>query len=195
MQGMTSERRSLAPIAFGLILVIAGAAVFVLRQAGIDVIDMAGEGGWPFFIIAPGVVLLTMAVLAGREDGPGFAIGGSVVTTVGLILLYQQSTGHWESWAYVWALIPAAVGMALALHGIAFRTPDMVRTGFRMAAVAAAGFVAGFWFFESVFDTGRAPVDLGTWWPAILVVVGLLIAGRALLGSTASDERAATDAR
>ena len=47
-------------------------------------------------------------------------VGGTVATTVGLVLLYQNNTGHWESWAYAWALVgPAASGLGLALWGAA----------------------------------------------------------------------------
>ena len=52
----------------------------------------------------------------------GFAIAGSIVTTVGSVLLYQQTTGHWESWAYAWALVgPGAAGLGMLVYGLLFR--------------------------------------------------------------------------
>jgi hypothetical protein len=35
--------------------------------------------------------------------------------------------------------------------------------------------VLGWWFFEAIFQTGRAPLDLGTTWPVALVALGGMI--------------------
>src|SRR5262249_6024248 len=59
---------------------------------------------WPFFIIVPGLLFFVMMVAAGQPGGP-LAIPGSIVTTVGLILLFDSLTGLWYNWAYAWALI------------------------------------------------------------------------------------------
>ena len=51
--------------------------------------------------------------------GLGFAIAGTIVTTIGFLLLYQDSTGHWESWAYAWALLTLAAGLGTLIYGLA----------------------------------------------------------------------------
>jgi hypothetical protein len=193
MQGTDIERRSGAPAAIGIVMVVAGIAVIALRQIGVDIAEVIQRAGWPFFIIIPGIVLLAMAFLPAPPRGLGLAIGGSIVTTVGLILLYQQSSGHWESWAYTWALIPGASGLAMAIYGLASRHGDLVANGLRVSGVAAVLFGTGFWFFETIFETGRVPIDLGTWWPAILIGVGLLVIVSAVVGSAASNRDLAID--
>jgi hypothetical protein len=186
MQGTDIGRRSGAP-AIGIVMVVAGIAVIALRQIGVDIADVIQRAGWPFFIIIPGMVLLAMAFLPAPPRGLGFAIAGSIVTTVGLILLYQQSSGHWESWAYTWALIPGTIGLAMAVYGLASRHSELVRNGLRLSGVAAVLFGVGFWFFETIFETGRVPIDLGTWWPAVLIGVGLLVIVSAFVGSAVSN--------
>jgi hypothetical protein len=167
--------RSRSSAALGIVLIAVGIAVLALRQAGIDVIRLVDGVGWPFFIIVPGLLLLAMATVPAPPAGVGFAIGGSIVTTVGGLLLYQEAANHWQSWAYAWALIPGAAGLGTFAYGLIFRRRELVADGARLAGVAAALFVAGFWFFETVFDTGRAPIDLATWWPGIVIGLGLLI--------------------
>jgi len=189
MQGTEIGRRLGAPAVIGLSLVLAGLGALMLRQIGVEVGDVIGEGGWPFFVIIPGLILLAAAFVPAPPRGIGFAIGGSIATTVGLILLYQQTTDHWESWAYAWSLLPLAAGLALAVYGFASRNREFTSIGMWLAGFAAVLFVAGFWFFETVFESGRAPLDLGTWWPAILVGVGALIIGKAVVGSSRVDRR------
>lgn len=170
-------RRS--PAVIGGALVVVGLGALALRQAGMDPFQLVGENGWPLFVIVPGLILLAAALLPAPPAGLGFAIAGSIVSTVGLILLYQQSTGHWESWAYAWALLPGASGLGLVGYGLLSSETSLVHRGLRLMAVALVLFLAGAWYFESVFAQGRVPIDLGQWWPVVLVGLGLLTILRA----------------
>ena len=58
----------------------------------------------------------------------------------------------------------------MLVYGLIFGQRELVSVGIRLATIAAAIFVAGYWFFETVFATGRAPVDLGAWWPVAIIV-------------------------
>jgi hypothetical protein len=184
----TSERRARA-IVGGLVLIVVGGVALLGRQAGVELGGLV-DNGWPFFIIVPGVVLLAAAFVPSPPDGLGFAVAGSVVTTVGAILLYQQSTGNWESWAYVWALIPLAAGTGITVYGLGTGLRDLVGTGVRLVGVAGVLFVVGFWYFNAIFETGENPIDLGSWWPVVLVGIGALVVGRALFTSTAPPRTA-----
>jgi len=55
--------------------------------------------------------------------------------------------------------------------------------------LGGAMFVAGLWFFETIFRTNQAPFDLGDSWPVAAIVLGgiLLVAGL-LRGSSAEDD-------
>jgi hypothetical protein len=180
MQHSFDQRSVLAPAVLGLMLVAVGAVVLIARGAGFDLFGSIGSWGWPLFVIVPGLVLLVASLVPAPPAGIGFAIAGSIVTTVGSLLLYQSRTGHWESWAYAWALIPAAAGVALFLYGLFARRPSMVRGGTWMAGIGAVMFAMGAWFFEGIF-AGELRPEATEWWPIVIVVVGAVLVLRAVL--------------
>lgn len=165
----------------GLVLIGVGWAALVLRALGPDVLPSIAAQGWPVFIIIPGVVLLALSLAAVPPRGVGLATGGAAVTTVGSLLLYQSQTGHWESWAYAWALIPAAGGIAMATYGAITRTRPLVTSGTWMAGIAFGLFVAGAWFFEGLFAGEPRPLDLVNAWPIGVMVLGVLLILAAIL--------------
>lgn len=172
-------------LVLGVLLILAGFAAVALQQAGMDPLKYVSEEGWPFFVIVPGVVLFGSSVLLPAPRGVGLAIAGSIVTIVGLVLLYQQATDHWESWAYAWSLVgPGGAGVGMLLYGLLFRQGDLVGAGLRLVAIALVIFVVGFLFFESIFQSGRVPAGLETWWPLALVALGVLVLIGGLFEST-----------
>jgi hypothetical protein len=190
MRSRTSVDRWNGLAVFGALLVVAGVGWFVARELRMDPFGAIGDAGWPFFLIIPGVILMVVSVIPIPPRGVGFAVAGTIVTTVGAVLFYQEATGHWESWAYVWALVgPGAAGLGMLVYGLLFRQRDLVLVGARLVAIAAAIFVAGFWFFETVFATGRAPIDLGIWWPVVIIAAGVaaLLAGAVFRGRGTND--------
>ena len=143
--------------------------------------------GWPLFILVPGVALLSAAAFGGRTSSTLF-IPGSILTTIGSIFFVQNATDYFESWAYMWALIPASVGVGLMLHGERSGNPELVGQGRRLAGIFAAVFLVAAIFFEA-FIFGDL---LGTWLfrtalPLVLIAAGvfLLLRGR---GSVSSGE-------
>lgn len=191
MVGASETRRR--GLVGGVVLVAVGLIVLIARQAGLDLGD-ALDNAWPLFIIVPGLALLAAAFVPEPPDGLGFAVSGSVVTTVGAILLYQQTSGNWESWAYIWAVIPMAAGIAIAVYGFLTGFRDIAGNGVRLAGIAVVLFLLGTWYFNAVFETGKAPLDIETWWPVAVVLVGAFIVGRAVLmpagGQAAPRDRA-----
>lgn len=185
-------RRSVTgPAVIGVLLIAFGATVLILRDSGFNLFARLGAQDWPFLIIVPGVVLLAASLVPAPPRGIGFATGGAIVTTVGTLLLYQARTGHWESWAYAWALIPLAAGVATLVYGAIIGRRAMVTTGLTMAGVGAALFLAGAWFFEGVFAGESRPTEIGSWWPIGVIVLGGVIVVRALLmpaGRSSSPE-------
>jgi hypothetical protein len=106
--------------------------------------------GWPFFVIAPGVALFVLALAGDRTE---LAIPGSIVTMVGLLLFYQNSFQHWESWAYAWPLVaPTAVGLGLWIGGIWEGKPHQRRAGQRLVQIGLALFLAFGLFFEGILN-------------------------------------------
>jgi hypothetical protein len=201
MEPRTSVDRWNGLAVVGAILVATGIGWFVVRELGLDPFAAIADAGWPFFVVIPGVILLVASLILRPPRGVGFAIAGTIVTTVGAVLFYQDTTGHWESWAYAWALVgPGAAGLGMLVYGLIFGQRELVPAGARLMAIAAAIFAVGYWYFETVFATGRTPIDLGIWWPVVIVaigiaalVVGFVSRGRALNdGSRRSDTRGGT---
>jgi hypothetical protein len=160
----------------------------VSRELRFDPFATIADAGWPFFVIVPGVVLILLSLIPRPPRGVGFAMAGSIVTMVGLVLLYQEETAAWESWAYAWALVgPGAAGLGMLLYGLIFGQRDLVSAGARLTAIAVALFVVGYWFFETIFATGRPPVDLGGWWPVAVIVAGFAVLTVGLVGGRGKD--------
>ncbi len=176
-----ADTRRLRSLAAGLI--VFGVIGVVARSTGLDLRVHLGEQSWPLLVVLPGLGLLAVAFIRTPPGGLGFAIAGSVVTTIGAILLVQSNTGAWASWAYVWALIPGAAGLGMAGYGLLTRTRELVDNGVRLVAVAAVLFSVGWWYFEGWFATGAQPIDPGAWWPVALIVAGVIVAARAVIES------------
>jgi peptidoglycan/LPS O-acetylase OafA/YrhL len=161
-------------IVLGGLLVLVGAVLLIGQLVHIDV----GHYGWPFFVIAPGVLILFVALMARGALGEGLAILGSIVAVTGLILLYQNATDHFESWAYAWTLIfPGAVGVGMVLYGLAAGRPGNVRAGTRLVGVGLILFLLGVAFFEGIIGIGgyRFGRTGGVAVGALIIAVGALL--------------------
>jgi hypothetical protein len=101
----------------GLVLVLVGLFLLVLQLAPAMVNFLRLELTWPFIIIGIGLLFFVGILVWGRNSA-GLAVPGSIVTGIGLLLLYQNSSGNWESWSYAWALIPGMVGVGAILAGL-----------------------------------------------------------------------------
>lgn len=163
--------------ALGVGFVVLGLVLLAVQLLDVDL----GRYGWPLFVIVPGLVLLVSG-LVGRGT-IGLVVGGTVVTMVGLLLFYQNSTDHWESWAYAWALVgPAAAGVGMALAGLRSGDSAAVRTGTWQGLAGLGIFVAGLIFFEGIIGISGRRLPLPDWSLAALVmVVGVVLVVRAVL--------------
>jgi hypothetical protein len=172
-------RRNGAGIALGVVLVVLGLFYFLVQVANVDLSSF----GWPLFVIIPGVTLLIVGIVS---LGTGAAIPGGILTMVGLILAYQNSTGHWTSWAYAWALVaPGGVGLGLFLQGLREKNANLVRQGRSLMGIAALIFIVGFVFFESILDISGIndePVVRAAL-PALFIIIGILLLARSISNS------------
>jgi hypothetical protein len=139
-----------------------------------------GEFLWPFFIIGPGVALFLLSLAVDNEPGRGLASVGGLVTMVGLILFYQNVTGHWASWAYAWALVaPTSIGLGMFAYGLLKGKAEIRKEGWDITKVGLAIFVVGAIFFELII--GVSGFGLGRFgWPVVLIVLGVFLLFRNL---------------
>jgi hypothetical protein len=165
---MSAQRPNTGGIVAGAILIVLG----ILFLAGQFIHASLWTWLWPFAIIGAGVVLLVAAPLGGRSTA-GLVIPGCIITGIGLLLLYQNVSGNWESWAYAWAIIPFSAGIGIFLMGALNQNARQQRAGLRQAAVSAMLFVIFGAFFELLIF-GRRGLS-GIVFPALLIALGLYL--------------------
>ena len=177
-----SARRGGSGVALGVVLVVVGLFYLIVQVAAIDLSTF----GWPLFIIIPGLTLLIVGFIS---LGTGAAIPGGILTMVGLVLAYQNSTGYWTSWAYAWALVaPGGVGLGLFLQGLRERNPGLIRQGRSLMLIAALIFLVGFVFFESILNISGindVPIVKAAL-PALFILIGILLLARSIQNSRKS---------
>lgn len=165
---MGSARRS--DLAGGLVFILIGAFLLAVQF----VPSLQVWVSWPLIIIGVGVLLLMIGLLTGV---PAMAIPACIVGGIGGLLYWQHATGNWESWAYVWALIPGFNGVGIILSGLfSGKTRQSLGVGGWLILISLVLFVV----FGSFF--GQLGI-LATYWPALLIALGLLLLARPLFRS------------
>lgn len=157
----------------GVVVVLVGAALlFAQLQPDLARRMLGGYFSWPWLVVGVGIIFLLLAILGA---GTGFAVPGFTTITIGAILLYQVQTQDWESWAFVWALIPASAGLGMILSALLRRKPRLAQTGmwFLFANLVLFGV---FWAFFR-----RDSTAVLRFWPILLVGLGLVFIIQAFL--------------
>lgn len=148
------------------------------------------ETFWPFFVIGVGL-LFFVGMFAGGRSVSGLAIPGSIITTIGLMLFYQNITDHWESWAYGWTVILMSVGLGIFIMGIWGQNMTQRDAGLRVLRIGLILFVIFGAFFELIFTAGKPFGLRSIIFPAGLILLGLyLVLARSGLLSSNSDNAA-----
>jgi len=144
---------------------------------------------WPFIIIVFGGLFFAGMFLGGKQVS-GLAIPGSIITGIGLLLLYQNLTLHWESWSYGWTLILLFVGMGIYLAGAYGGNERQKRAGIRVMRVGFILFVIFGAFFEMIFSIDNVLVVRSLVFPILLIVLGghLVIMRLNIFGGRKPDE-------
>jgi hypothetical protein len=164
-------------LALGAILVVAGIILLVAQLADVDVWSL----GWPFIIVAVGVGILVFGLVSANDSG--MVVGGTVTTSVGLVLAFQNATGLWATWAYAWALVgPAASGLGLLIYGLRAGDRSDIRNGTWGLLGGLGLFAVGFLFFEGIIGLSGFDFTIAEWvLPALVIGIGVVILGRALV--------------
>jgi hypothetical protein len=107
------NRTQRSSLAIGVILVLVG--VYFMLANVVPGFDqwLNITYSWPTIIMAVGAGLLVLGLIVGAPD---MAVPAVIVAGIGGILYFQNVTGMWGSWAYMWTLIPgfSGIGMILA---------------------------------------------------------------------------------
>ncbi|MBN1451889.1 MAG: hypothetical protein JW963_12805 [Anaerolineales bacterium] len=168
-------------LALGVVLILLG-AWFIAQRTFPEVAAIAERfSDWPFTVIGVGVLLLLLGLILGA---PGLAVPAAIVSGIGGILYYQDLTGNWDSWSYMWTLIPGFVGVGVLLQGLlGENTRHNLRHGLNLMVVSAVLFL--------VFSAFLGGWDLlGNFGPAILLILlGLWVLGSGLYRSIRKSNR------
>jgi len=139
---------------------------------------------WPFFVIGFGA-LFFVAMVAGGKQTAAFAIPGSIVSGIGLVLLFQNITGHWESMSYFWTLIILFVGLGIYIMGYQSGDEKQKQSGLGVMKVGFILFVIFGAFFEMIFSSFGNVL-----FPVLLILLGayLVLSRSRVLGVKKTEE-------
>ncbi len=164
------DKNKRTSIVGGAILILVGAVLFAGQIVPDLIPDFWRIFSWPWIIIGVGLALLILGAALGE---PGMAVPATIVGGIGGILAYQWYTGDWQSWAYIWTLIPGFVGVGIVLMSLLGGDASLKDGGtlifisFIMLAVFGS-------FFGAVGLAGR-------YWPVLLILLGVVLMTRTFM--------------
>jgi hypothetical protein len=129
---------------------------------------------WPFMVIGIGAMFF-VGMFAGGKSVSGLAIPGSIITVVGLMLLYQNLTDHWESWSYGWTVILMAVGLGIFIMGTHGGNEGQRKSGMGVIRIGLILFILFGGFFEFIFSAGERFGLRQIAFPVGLILLGLYL--------------------
>jgi hypothetical protein len=165
-----SQEPSRTGIVGGILLILLGALFLVFQ-----IIDINFWGElWPAIIIGVGLLFFVAMLVTGRGSG-ALAIPGSIITMVGLILLFNNTFGFWETWAYTWTLIIVAAGIGINIFGRYTRQENARQSGSVVARIGLVLFVLFGIFFELFVGLTGVFEGSSLLWPILLILLGVYL--------------------
>jgi hypothetical protein len=175
-------RQNRTNLVLGILLILIGGWLVLSRQVP-GVQDWLDDNfTWPMWTIAAGLIVFLIGLLTGA---PGMSVPASIIAGIGGILYYQNQTGEFDSWSYMWALIPGFVGVGTILAGLlGENTRRNLAHGMNLIVISAVLFLIFASFFGGLAILG----DYGA--AILLILLGLyvLIRGFVRSGYRGQDE-------
>jgi hypothetical protein len=161
--------RGRSQLALGVLLILLG-AWFLLDKSVPQFhsfFDKYTE--WPVNLVLIGAAIFVFGLVMGS---PGLSVPAAIVAGIGGIFYYQKVTGHYDSWSYMWALIPGFIGVGSVLAGIlGDNSAHNIKRGLNLVVISAVLFL--------VFASFLGDLNiLGNYGPAaLLILLGLWVLG------------------
>ncbi|NWF63198.1 MAG: hypothetical protein HXY38_02730 [Chloroflexi bacterium] len=174
------KRSGRSQLALGVILILIG-GWFLLNQIMPEFREFfAPYTEWPsnLLLIGAGIFILGLAT-----GSPGLSVPAAIVAGIGGIFYYQAVTESYDSWSYMWALIPGFVGLGTVLQGLlGENTAHNLKRGLNLMVISAVLFLA----FAAFLGGWNI---LGNYGPAVLLILlGLWVVGSGLYRSYRKQE-------
>lgn len=166
-------RRTRSSMVGGILLILLGLFFLAYQMMPESMTWLRIEVSWPLIVVGVGLFLLVFGLLVGA---PGMAVPACVVGGIGALLYWQNATGNWDSWSYAWALIPGFVGIGVILTGLlgGEKLRESLEGGFWLILISMVMF--------AIFGSFLGGLTLfGSYWPALLIVLGLVVLVRSFL--------------
>ena len=163
-------RQNRTNLVLGLVLILVGGWLIATRQVPALQEWLDENFIWPMYTIGAGLLILLIGLLTGN---PGMAVPASIVAGIGGILYYQEVNDAYESWSYMWTLIPGFVGVGEILVGLlGDNTRHNLSRGLRKIVISAVLFLVFATFFGglSILGTYGAPI--------MIILLGLYLLAR-----------------
>jgi hypothetical protein len=166
------NRRGRSQLALGVILILLGA--WFLADKSIPAFHTFFDKytQWPSNMLLIGAGIFILGLVLGQ---PGMSVPAAIVAGLGGIFYYQDLTNNYQSWSYMWALIPGFVGVGTVIAGILGENiAQNIKHGLNLMVISAVLFLV----FSSFFGGWEL---LGNYGPSILLILlGLWVLGSGL---------------
>lgn len=170
------EKKNRTQLVLGLLLILVAGWLIATRIKP-DLADILHlTFAWPMWVMFAGAAILVIGLLVGESD---MAIPACIVAGIGGILYYQNATNNWESWAFMWTLIPGFVGVGRILSGIiGGNFMASLREGLKLLVACAILFT----IFATIFNAWTIFGSYSAYVPiALLFVLGIWLIMRGIL--------------
>ncbi len=172
------EKKNRTQLVLGLLLILVAGWLIAtrIRPDLADILHLTFA--WPMWVMFAGAAILVIGLLVGESD---MAVPACIVAGIGGILYYQNATNHWESWAYLWTLIPGFVGVGKILSGIIGGDfMACLREGLKLLLTCAILFT----IFATIFNAWDIFGPYSAYVPiALLFVLGIWLIVRGIMRS------------
>ena len=148
----------------GAILILVGAVLFAAQVLPDFMPDFWEIFSWPWIVIGIGLFLFILGAAVGE---PGMAVPATIICGLGGILAYQWYTGDWQSWSYIWTLIPGFVGIGIVLMSLLGGDASL-KDGSTLMFISFIMLAVFGSFFGAVGMAGR-------YWPVLLILLGVVL--------------------
>jgi hypothetical protein len=151
----------------GALLILVGGLLFAAQVLPDFIPNFWRTFSWPWIIIGVGLFLFVLGAALGE---PGLAVPATIVSGIGGILAYQSITGNWESWSFIWTLIPGFVGLGIMLMSL-LGGGGSVKDGATLVFIS--------FIMLAVFGSFFGAMGLaGQYWPVLLILLGVVLLAR-----------------